>query len=55
MYHYTKIIVVHLSVCPSVTEGQLKRFDLETPEAVSQAMERRKLELGDLCEWQSWH
>ena len=30
-------------------EGQRKRFDLEPPAAVSLAMERRKLELGDLC------
>ena len=49
--HYTKITVVRLSV----TEGQQKRFDLETPAAVSQAMECKKLELGDLCEQQSWH
>ena len=66
--HYTKIIVVRpsiclsvrLSVCPSVcclsvTEGHWKRFDLEASVAVSLAMERTKLELGDLCERQSWH
>ena len=28
-YHYTKIIVVRLCVCPSVTGGHWKRFDLE--------------------------
>ena len=44
-----------LSVRPFVTEGQRKRFDLETPAAVSRAMVRRKLELGDPCERQSWH
>ena len=59
LYHYTKIIVVRpsvrLSVRLSVTEGQRKRFDLETPAAVSRAVERRKLELGDLYERQSWH
>ena len=32
------------------TEGQRKRFDLETPAVVSRAVERRKLKLGDLCE-----
>ena len=53
--HYIKIIVVRPSVHPSVTEGQRKRFDLETPAAVSRAVERRKLEVGDLCERQSWH
>ena len=53
--HYIKIIVVRPSVRPSVTEGQRKRFDLETPAAVSRAVVRRKLELGDLCERQSWH
>ena len=36
-------------------EGQRKRFDLKPPAAVSWAVERRKLELGDLCERQSWH
>ena len=44
------IIVVHPSVHPSITDGQWKRFDLETPVAVSWAVVRRKLELGDLCE-----
>ena len=41
---YTKITVVRLSV----TEGQRKRFDLETQEAVYLAAQRLKLELGDL-------
>ena len=36
-------------------EGQQEQFDLETQEAVSRAMDRKKLELGVLCEWQSWH
>ena len=44
-----------LSVCLSVTGGQRKRFDCETQEAVHLAIERLKLELGDLCEQQSWH
>ena len=55
-----KIIVVWcpsvcLSVCLSVTEGHQKWFDLEASEDVYLAMERTKLELGDLCEQQSWH
>ena len=43
------------SIRPSVAEGQRKRFDLETPAAVSRAVEHRKVELGDLCERQSWY
>ena len=39
--------------CLSVTGGQRKLFDLEIQEAVYLAIERWKLELGDLCEWQS--
>ena len=50
-YQHTTIIAVR----PSVMEGQRKRFDPETPVGVSQAVEGRKLELGDLSEWQSWH
>ena len=45
-HHIYKIIVVR----PSVTGGQRKRFDFETQEAVYLAIERWKLELGDLCE-----
>ena len=48
VYNYTQIVFVRLSV----TGG---RFDPETQEAVSLAIERKKLELGDLCEWQRWH
>ena len=44
-YHYTKIIFVR----SSVTGGQRKRFNPETQEAVSLAIERTKLELGDHC------
>ena len=55
LYHYIKIIVVRPSVRLSVTEGHRKLFDLETPVAVSRAVVRRKLELGDLCERRSWH
>ena len=36
------------------TEGQRKRFDLEAEDAVSLAIEQQRLQLGDLCEWQSW-
>ena len=54
MHHYTKIIFVRPSarpsVCLSVTGGQRKRFDPETQEAVSLAIQCKKLELGDLCE-----
>ena len=35
-----KIILVCLSVCLSITEGQQKRFDLETQDAVSLATYR---------------
>ena len=41
--------------CLSVTGGQQKRFDLKTQEAVYLAIEHLKVELGDLCERQSWH
>ena len=34
---------------------EIINFDLEIQVAVSLAMEHKKLELGDLCEWQSWH
>ena len=44
--NHTNIIDVRLSVM----EGQQKRFDLEIQEAVSLAMEHRKLEIHDLCE-----
>ena len=62
-YHYIKILVVRLcirpSVCPSVRpsvmEGQWKRFDPEKQEAVSLAIERQKLELGNHCDRQPWH
>ena len=47
-----KILVVR---CLSVTEGHRKRFDLEASVPVSLTMERTMLELGDLCERQSWH
>ena len=44
LYHYTMIIVVCLSVCLfvhlSIAEIQRKRFDLETQEAISLAIER---------------
>ena len=49
--HYYTTIIVRLSVM----EGQWKQFDLETPVAVSRAVERRKLELRDICKRQSWH
>ena len=39
--------------CPSVMGGQRKQFDLETQKAVHLAIDRYKLELGDLYEWQS--
>ena len=49
--HYTKVIFVRPSVRdPSVC--QRKRFDPETQEAVSLAIERTKLELGDHYEQQ---
>ena len=35
-------------VCPSVTEGQRKRFDLETQDTVSLAPDRKKLQLGNI-------
>ena len=49
--HYTKVMVV----CPSVTGGQQKRFDLRKQEVVPLAVESLKLELGDLRECQPWH
>ena len=52
LYHHTIKIIF---VCPSVTGGHRKRFDLEASVAVYLAMERTKLELGDLCERQSWY
>ena len=36
-------------VCPSVMEGQQKQFDLETQGTVSLTVERKKLEIGNLC------
>ena len=39
LYHY-KIIVV----CPLHTSGKWKRFDLETPDAVSLAVEQKNLQ-----------
>ena len=48
-----KIIVICLSIRPSVTEGQWKRFDLKTQGAVRLALERKKLQLGILCEHKS--
>ena len=53
-YHYIKIIVVH-RVCLLATEGQQKRFDLEVQGAVSLVVEGKKIEIGTLCERQSWH
>ena len=51
-----KTIVVRCpSVHPSVTGGHWKQFDLEASGAVYLAREHTKLELGDLCEQQSWH
>ena len=41
--------------CLSAMEGHGKGFDLEASVTVYLAMERVKLELGNLCEWQSWH
>ena len=38
-YHYTKIIIV----CPSVTEGHRKQFDIEQSYAISLATEHLKL------------
>ena len=55
IYHYTKVIVVRLCVCPSVTGGHRKRFDPEKQEAVSLAIEQQKLELGNLCDRHPWH
>ena len=42
-----------VSVRPSVTGGQRKRFDLETQDAVSLAVELQKVEMGSLYERQS--
>ena len=50
-YHYIKISCV--CVRSSVTEGQWKRFDLETQSAVSLAVERKRLHIDNLCEHQS--
>ena len=51
IYHY-----VCVSVHPSVCNRRLaERFDLRTQDAVSLAIEHYKLELGSLCECQSWH
>ena len=47
-----KILVVRR---PSVTGGHRKRFDPETQGTVSLTAERKKLQIGDLCERQSWH
>ena len=55
VHHYTKIIVVRLCVCPSVTGGHRKRFDPEKQEAVSLAIEQPKLKLGNLCDRHPWH
>ena len=56
---FSIMIVVRLcvrpSVRPSVTGGQRKRFDPEKQEAVSLAIERQKLELGNPCDRQPWH
>ena len=52
---YTKIIVVCPCVRPSVTGGQWKQFDLEKQEAIFLAIEQQRLQLGYLCERQSWH
>ena len=53
MYIIIAIIKI-LVVRPSVTGGQQKRFDLEKQETVSLAIEQQRLQLGDLCERQSW-
>ena len=50
IYMYKTVVV-----CPSVTGGQQKRFDLEQQEAVSLIIERQMLQLGYLCEHQSRH
>ena len=55
LHHYIKITFVCLSVCPSVTEGHQKRFDLEPSYAISLATEHLKLKGGDLCERQPWY
>ena len=47
LYYYSCV-----SVRPSITGGQRKRFDPETQDAVSLAIERQKLEPGNLCERQ---
>ena len=44
-----------VSTCLSVTEGQRKRFDLETQDAVSLAADSKRLELGDFCACQPLH
>ena len=49
---YYKIIVV----CACVHDGRSgKRFDPEAGDTVSLAIDKQRLQLGDLCERQSWH
>ena len=44
-----------VSDCPSDMEGQRKRFDLNTQDAVSLATDGYRLELGNFCACQpSW-
>ena len=50
--NYIIILKLHLSIHLSVTGGHRKRFDLETQDGVSLAVERYKLELGSPCERQ---
>ena len=52
LYHYDiKIIVVCPCIHLSVMEGQQKQFDLKTQDAVTVAVERKKLEIGIFCEY----
>ena len=47
------VIVVCMSVRPSVTEGQRKQLDFKTQDTVSLAIDQKKLRLGSLYECQS--
>ena len=49
------IFILKCNVCLSAMEDHGKGFELEASVTVYLAMEHMKLELGNLCEWQSWH
>ena len=53
--HYIKFIVVCACMRVCVMGGQRKQFDPEAEDAVSLAIDQQRLQLGDLCERQSWH